>query len=79
MNRQEMLDKDKVTPYEWAIQQLLIRGSKTSLEADRRVLARIINTLYKTTAQTLSIQQLAEAITTAAKLATGENIDDLKK
>lgn len=79
MKMQEMLDKEKVTPKEWAIQQLIIRGSKTSLEADRRVISRLLKTLYKTIGQTLTINELYEAIETAAKLTAGEDIQEPKK
>lgn len=70
--KQEMLDKENPTPKEWAIQQLLIANSKTSLEEYRRVLKKIAQALYKTTARQLTLDDVMEAIEIAQKLTTQE-------
>lgn len=71
MNKQQLLDKENPTPKEAAIQQLLIRGSKTSLEADRRVFSKVNEALYKSNMKELQFQEVVECISQAALLAGG--------
>lgn len=75
MNKQQMLDLTDPTIKETVIQQLLIGGSKTSLEADRRVISKINKTLYKSTMKSIPLNELEEALEIAAILAGGGAYD----
>lgn len=66
MNKQQFLDIENPTPFEWATQQLIINGSKTNMEAVRRVFSQINQQLYKTNAKQLTFQQVYNAVTLAA-------------
>lgn len=74
MNKQQLLDKENPSIEEAAMQQLLIRGSKTSLEADKRTFNRINEALYKSNMKNLTFEQIYNCITTATQLAGGGEI-----
>lgn len=66
--KQEMLDKENPTDKEWAIQQILIANSKTTLSEHRRVMKRLAQALWKTKARQLTMEEVMDAIDIAAKL-----------
>lgn len=71
-----MLDKENPTTQEWAIQQLLIQNSKTSLGELNRTMRRLMQSLYKTNARALSLDRVIEAVDIATKLANGDSIEN---
>lgn len=78
MNRQQLLDLENPTVEQAAIQQLLISGSKTSLEADRRTLAKIHTALYKSNMRNLPFENIMSCVAQAANLAGGGSIETTK-
>lgn len=76
MNKQQLLDSTVATPGIVATQQLVIRMSKTKLEATRRAFKEVNETLYKTEWKQLPFAAIVEAVNVATKLASGETIED---
>lgn len=74
MNKQQFLDIENPTPFEWATQQLIINGSKTNMEAVRRVFSHINQQLYKTNAKLLTFHQVYNAVILAASWLKDENM-----
>lgn len=71
-----MLDKENPTTQEWAIQQLLMQNSKTSLGELNRAMKRLTQAIYKTKARELSLERIQEAVDMATKLSNGESIEN---
>lgn len=69
MNKQQLLDKKNPTTEESVMQQLLIRGSMTSLKGDARVFRRIHSQLYTTEMKQLPFENLMSCIANAEILA----------
>lgn len=75
MNKQQLLDAENPTPKVWATQQLVIRLSKTRLEAVRRVFKEVNEVLYKSATRNLTFADTYQAIEIATEVASGQDID----
>lgn len=74
MTKQQFIDVENPTPFEWAVQRLLETESKTNIEAIRRVFSNINSKMTKTFAKNLTFQQMFNAVELAASWLKDENL-----